>query len=222
MPLLNRGQLIGVLYLENNLTPRIFAPARITVLKLLAAQAAISLEITRLYRNLAEREAKIRRLVDANIIGIFIWDYDGRIVEANDTFLRMLGFDRDDLDSGRIRWQDLVPPEWRDRAAHTLQEIKTTGTALPFERDYFRKDGSRVPVLIGAASIEPNATQGVAFVLDLTERRRAESEARARRGWSSRTRIAWRRWGSLPPRSPTRSISRSPPQRSMRKRPCVG
>ncbi len=66
-----------MLYLENNLAPRVFAPARIAVLKLLASQAAISLENTRLYRDLAEREAKIRRLVDANIIGIFIWDLEG-------------------------------------------------------------------------------------------------------------------------------------------------
>jgi PAS domain S-box-containing protein len=178
MPLLNQGQLIGLLYLENNLTPRIFAPARIAVLKLLAAQAAISLENTRPYRDLAEREAKIRRLVDANIIGIVIFDFEGRIIEANDTFLRMLGFDRDDLVNGRMRWTDLIPPEWRDRSAQTLQEVKTTGTAQPFERDHFRKDGSRVPVLIGAASLETNGNQGVAFVLDLTERRRAESEAR--------------------------------------------
>ena len=69
--LINQAKLIGVLYLENNLAPRVFAPARIAVLKLLASQAAISLENTRLYRDLAEREAKIRRLVDANIIGIF-------------------------------------------------------------------------------------------------------------------------------------------------------
>jgi PAS domain S-box-containing protein len=178
MPLLNHGQLIGALYLENNLTPRIFVPARITVLKLLAAQAAISLENTRLYRDLAEREAKIRRLVDANIIGIVIFDFEGRIIEANDTFLRMLGFDRDDLVTGRVRWTELIPPEWRDRSVQTLQEVKTTGTAQLFERDYFRKDGSRVPVLIGAASLETNENQGVAFVLDLSERRRAESEAR--------------------------------------------
>ena len=74
LPLINQGKLIGVLYLENNLTPRAFAPARIAVLKLLASQAAISLENTRLYRDLEQREAKIRRLVDANIIGIFIWE----------------------------------------------------------------------------------------------------------------------------------------------------
>jgi PAS domain S-box-containing protein len=177
MPLHNQAQSIGVLYLENNLSPRIFAPTRITVLKLLAAQAAISLENTRLYQDLAEREAKIRRLLDANIIGIIIWDFDGRVLEANDTFLRMLGFDRHDLVAGRIRWSELTPPEWRDRAAQARQEVRTTGTAQPFEREYLRKDGGRVPVLIGAASLETNKDQGVAFVLDLTERRRAESEA---------------------------------------------
>jgi GAF domain-containing protein len=103
LPLINRGKLVGVLYLENNLTPRAFAPARIAVLKLLASQAAISLENTRLYRDLAEREAKIRRLVDANIIGILIWEIEGRIVEANDAFLRMVNYDRGDLAAGRLR-----------------------------------------------------------------------------------------------------------------------
>ena len=63
---------------------------------------------------LRESEAKIRRLVDANIIGIFIWDFEGRIIEANDAFLRMVGYDREDLASGRIRWTELTPPEWRD------------------------------------------------------------------------------------------------------------
>ena len=78
LPLINQAKLIGVLYLENNLTPHVFTPTRIAVLKLLASQAAISLENTRLYRDLEEREAKIRRLVDANIIGIFIWNLEGR------------------------------------------------------------------------------------------------------------------------------------------------
>src|ERR1700722_14265528 len=76
LPLLNQAKLIGVLYLENNLAPRVFAPARIAGLKLLASQAAGALENTRLYRDLAEREAKIRRLVEANIIGIFIFALD--------------------------------------------------------------------------------------------------------------------------------------------------
>ena len=79
LPLISQGKPNGVLYLENNLARGVFAPARTAVLKLLASQAAIALENTHLYRDLAEREAKFRRLVDANIIGIFIWDFDGRI-----------------------------------------------------------------------------------------------------------------------------------------------
>ena len=125
LPLLNQAKLIGVLYLENNLAPRVFAPARIAVLKLLASQAAVALENTRLYRDLEQREAKIRRLVEANIIGIFIFSLDGRIIEANDAFLKMISYDREDLILGRIRWTDLTPPEWRDRDARAVVEVKT-------------------------------------------------------------------------------------------------
>jgi GAF domain-containing protein len=120
LPLITQTKLIGVLYLENNLTTGVFAAARIAVLRLLASQAAIALENARLYRDLAEREAKIRRLVDANIIGIFISRRDGRIVEANDAFLKMVGYDREDLTIGRLRWTDLTPPEWLDTTAGAL------------------------------------------------------------------------------------------------------
>jgi PAS domain S-box-containing protein len=127
---------------------------------------------------LRESEAKIRRLVDANIIGIFIWDFEGRIIEANDALLRMLGYDREDLVSGRLRWTELTPPEWREGdERRRMPELKMTGSLQPFEKEYFRKDGSRVPVLIGAATFEEGGNQGAAFVLDLTERKRAEQAA---------------------------------------------
>jgi PAS domain S-box-containing protein len=176
LPLITQGTLIGILYLENNLTPHVFNAGRVTVLKVLASQAAISLENTRLYRDLAEREAKIRRLVDANIIGIFIWDYDGRILEANDAFLRMVGYDREDLVSGRIWWTDLTPPDWRERNDLRIETHKSSGRFPPFEKEYTRKDGTRVPVLIGEATFEEGGNQGVAYVLDLTERKRAQEE----------------------------------------------
>ena len=179
LPLLNQAKLIGLLYLENNLAARVFAPARIAVLKLLASQAAISLENTRLYRDLAEREAKIRRLVDANIIGMTIWDLEGRFLEANDAFLRMLGYDQEDLASGRLNGTNLTPAEWRDRDARTIAELKTIGIVQPFEKEYFRKDGSRVPVLMGGTLFDESGNQGVSFVLDLTERKRAEQDLRA-------------------------------------------
>ncbi|WP_207801800.1 trifunctional serine/threonine-protein kinase/ATP-binding protein/sensor histidine kinase [Phenylobacterium hankyongense] len=179
LPLLNQAKLVGVLYLENNLTSLVFAPARIPMLKLLASEAAISLENARLYRDLASREARIRRLVDANIIGIILWDLDGQVIEANDAFLRIVGYDREDLVSGRVRWTDLTPPEWSGRDLRQwMPELKTAGSLHPYEKEYLRKDGGRVPVLIGAASFEESGNQGVAFVLDLTELKRAEAEAR--------------------------------------------
>ena len=128
VPLITQAKLTGVLYLENNLSSHVFAPARIAVLKLLASQAAIALENARLYRDLEQREAKIRRLVDANIIGIFIWDLEGRIIDANETFLRMVGYDRGDLVAGRASWTDQTPPEWRDRDAGAVAEMKMTGS----------------------------------------------------------------------------------------------
>jgi PAS domain S-box-containing protein len=179
LPLINQGKLIGVLYLENNLTARAFAPAHIAVLKLLASQAAVALENTRLYRDGVEREARIRRLVDANIIGIFIWESEGQILEANDEFLRMVGHDRQDLVAGRLGWTGLTPPEWHKRHDEFwTPELLLSGTVQPYEKEYFRKDGSRLPVLVGAASFDRSGKQGVSFVLDLTERKRAEAEAR--------------------------------------------
>jgi PAS domain S-box-containing protein len=178
LPLINQGKLIAILYLENNLTPHVFTPDRVTVLKALASQAAISLENTGLYRDLADRERKIRRLVDANIIGIFIADLEGRVVEANDAFLHMLGYDREDLISGGMRWTELTPPEWRERDIQTLAELNSTGTVQPLEKEYFRKDGSRVPVLIGGALFKEGGNEAVAFVLDLSERKRAEEALR--------------------------------------------
>ncbi|MDA9491962.1 AAA family ATPase [Bradyrhizobium sp. CCBAU 11361] len=179
LPLINHGKLIGVLYLENTLTPHVFAPARIAVLKLLASQAAIALENATLYRDVREREAKIRRLVDANIIGIIIWELEGPILEANDAFLRIVGYDREDLASGRLLWTDLTPPEWLDRHERWwIPELKKMGSVQPFEKEYFRKDGSRVPVLIGMAAFDEQRDQGVSFVVDLTERKRSEEALR--------------------------------------------
>ena len=123
-------------------------------------------------------EARIRRLVDANIIGIFVGDLEGRIVEANDAFLRIIGYGREDSASNSLNWVELTPPEWRSRNMRTVAELTSSGTTRPFEKEYFRKDGSRVPVLIGAALVQEGGREGVVFVLDLTERKRAEEALR--------------------------------------------
>jgi PAS domain S-box-containing protein len=178
LPLLQQGQFIALLYLENNVAGGVFTPARMAVLNVLASQAAMSLEKTRLYRELQQREAKIRRLVDANIIGIMTYDLDGRITDANEAFLRIVGYDREDLVAGRLRWTDLTPPDWREQDERLLPRLKLLGRVEPFEKEYFHKDGRRVPVLLGAASFDDNTNAGLAYVLDLTERKRAEDGRR--------------------------------------------
>jgi PAS domain S-box-containing protein len=176
LPLVNQARLNGVLYLENNLTAHVFPSDRITVLKVLASQAAVSLENTRLYRDLENREAKIRRLVEANIVAIVIWNVDGAIVASNEAFLRMVQYDRDDVDSGRVRWRDLTPAEWRERDERALAEVRATGTVQPYEKEWFRKDGSRVPVLVAGALFEDSSREGVGFALDLSEQKQTEAE----------------------------------------------
>jgi PAS domain S-box-containing protein len=117
-------------------------------------------------------------MVESNIIGIFIWDFQGCIIEANEAFLQTVGRSRDDLASGRVRWTALTPTEWRDADERAMAELSATGNCKAFEKEYLRNDDSRVPVLVGAATLSGGRDEGVAFVLDLTERREAEKNLR--------------------------------------------
>lgn len=155
-----------------------------TFLKLLvlcrdAMQADLQILMT-LTSKLEAREARIQRLIDADIIGIFIWEIETQIiVEANDAFLRIVGYDREDLSARGLRWTNLTPPEWLERdLAQRLPELRRTGRLQPFEKEYLRKDGSRVPVLMGVVKLEDGANQAVAFMLDLTQLKLAETQAR--------------------------------------------
>jgi len=139
LPLLNQAKLVGVLLLESDLASGVFTPTRIRTLKLVASLAASALENSRLYRDLREREAKIRRLVDANIIGIYIVDIRGPILESNDAYLRMLGYKRADLVSGRLCWTDLTPPEWHDADKQRVERVRRIGRLPPFEKEFSAK-----------------------------------------------------------------------------------
>src|SRR6266851_8542686 len=122
-------------------------------------------------------EEKVRRLVDAGILGIFIANLEGEIVEANQAFLQMLQYDRQDLVSGRLRWEDMTPAELRERDQCAVTEALATGFFQPYEKQFFRKDGSRLPVLLGGALFQ-DSNEGVSFVLDLSEQKRAHEALR--------------------------------------------
>src|SRR5262249_19775531 len=94
-------------------------------------------------------EAKVRRLFEANIVGILMFDLEGAIIGANEAFLRMVQYSHEDLASGSLRWTDLTPTELRGDNERALADVKASGVFQPFETEYLRTDGYRVPVLIG-------------------------------------------------------------------------
>lgn len=123
-------------------------------------------------------EMKLRRLTESGIIGIAQTTVAGDMLDANDEFLRMIGYSRDDVAAGQLRWVDITPPEWLpvDRAAQAEASIHKM--CAPYEKEYIRKDGSRVPILIGFARLEGSDTESIAFILDLTKRKKAEDETK--------------------------------------------
>ncbi|MEP7099495.1 MAG: response regulator [Burkholderiales bacterium] len=194
LPLAKQAKLLGALYLENQRAPAKLTVARRDVLNVIASQAAISLENADLFKHLAaenrERQraeealrhslSRVQRLVESNIIGVYFWRTDGRIEDANDSFLGLLGYSREDLRAGRLRWEAITPPEYAAEDARSADEIFQTGRCEALEREYLHRDGHRVPVLIGAALLDGSQESGVAYVLDLTERKRADVERLAR------------------------------------------
>ncbi|MFN6469215.1 MAG: PAS domain S-box protein [Nostoc sp. SerVER01] len=147
---------------------------------------------------LQESEAKFRRIVESNIVGIYFGDFNGRVYEANDAFLETFGYTREDLAAGIIRWNSMTPPEYQTLDQQKIQELEVSGVCTPFEKEYVHKNGTRIPVLLGIARIESTKDNGYSacFVLDLTQRKRAElalreSEERYRYLCNAMPQLVW-------------------------------
>jgi formate hydrogenlyase transcriptional activator len=127
---------------------------------------------------LADREAKFRGIYESNIVPIAFWDRDGRITNANDAYLRLTGYSRTELDEGKLSWRNLTPPDYLRLDKQAIQEAKTKGLCAPYEQEYLRQDGKRVPVLIGGGMLPGMPDRGVVFAIDLSERKKVESALR--------------------------------------------
>ncbi len=108
------------------------------------------------------------------MFGLFYFNLDGSITDANDKLLEMIGYTREDLQAGRVNWEILTPPEYRLLDEHAIVELKATGVNTPYEKEYIRKDGSRIPIILGAATFNEAHDEGIAVVIDITERKKAE------------------------------------------------
>lgn len=122
---------------------------------------------------LRQSQERAQALMDSNIIGIFI-SHSEQVLEANDTYLRMTGYTREDLRAGKINWMQMTPPEYAAQAEQTLREIATQGYRTPYEKEYICKDGSRLPAVVGGAILHDDPHQFIGFVLDNSARKQLE------------------------------------------------
>lgn len=139
---------------------------------------------------LRDSEARARRIFHSDIVGVIYWDLEtGQILDANNKFLEMTGYSREDLRRGSLFWNAMTPAEWAAPNAQAVSELTAWGRSRPYEKEYLRKDGSRVPVIVGGALFEGSQREGVSFVLDISDRKRSEEE-RSRMLSAERQRMA--------------------------------
>lgn len=155
-------------YLVEPVAPELLLATVRSMLRLYAAERAVR-----------ERDASVRRLVESNVVGIAIATLEG-IKDANAEFLRMIGATEEDLAAGRVNWQNTTTPEYAAAEARAMEELRARGSCAPFEKEYIRPDGTRVPVLMGAAALRTEPLEWIGFTADLSAQKRIEKELKHR------------------------------------------
>lgn len=125
-----------------------------------------------------QTEQQLTQLAKSDVIGVLFGDIQGRIRDANNEFLRIIGRSRAELESGALSWRDLSPSKYREVENNALAEARERGACTPYEKEYIRPDGTQVPVLVGYILLEPDRELSVAFIADLSERKKAEEQLR--------------------------------------------
>ena len=174
-PLIARGRLVGTLGFGSRRRSR-FEPDDVVLIRAVSDQVAAVIDRRQREHALRASEARLRSIVDSNMIGIAFWD-GGRVTDANQALLDMLGYTREDLDAGLLRHGRLTPPEYAVADARATAEARARGSCAPYEKEFLRKDGSRLPGLVGGASFPEGG--GVFFILDLTGLRSIQEQLHA-------------------------------------------
>jgi PAS domain S-box-containing protein len=193
VPLMLGEQLLGVVHV-GTVQPRHFSARDVQLLQQVADRMAMAIDRALLFE--AEQQARrdaeaalararmsemrFQRLMDAGIVGIVVGDTT-RVIEANDAYLRIVGYTREDLEAGNLKGAVLSPPQEQELTKQMIQQALQTGESVLQEKEYIRKDGSRVPVLVGIVLLQRDPVRLVSIVLDLSDRKRLEWEREAAR-----------------------------------------
>ncbi len=146
--------------------------------RLLEAEQKFRRELQSTLVALKQSQDRSQRIFNSNLVGIIVAADSGEMIEVNEYFAKLVGYSREELMGGAVTWRELTAPEYRDLDVRGMEELTRYGICTPFEKEYLRRDGVRVPVLIGAARLEGRQYEHVAFVLDLTERKRQQEALR--------------------------------------------
>ena len=127
---------------------------------------------------------RLRQFVDANLVGVVVASPSGGVIDANDYYLRLIGYTREEFEQGQVDWRAITPPEWLPADEQAIEELRTRGICTPYEKEYIRRDGSRVSVFLSDAMLPGPEEQIAAFILDITERKRAEAATKREHDFS--------------------------------------
>jgi len=178
LPLTDAGKTFGVLAIYARQADA-FPPEEEQLLGELAADLAHGITGLRAAAARKLAEARLRRFYEAELFAVLYWKIDGGVIDVNDQFLKLTGYSRDDVRAGRVNWAEITPPEYQALEEDARRQILETGVHRPYEKEFICKDGSRVWGLVSAAAYEDDRTQGVSFILDVTERKRTEKALHA-------------------------------------------
>ncbi|MGL5833911.1 MAG: ATP-binding protein [Waterburya sp.] len=175
VPLIKNAQFVALLAVHQA-TPRQWTETEVRLVEETAEQTWAAVERARAEAELRQSEARFRRIFECKMMPMGIWTIAGDIVEANDALLNLIGYTRQELETGEINWQTLTPPQYWEVDYNALREIATQGFCSSYEKVYIHKDGKQIPILVGAAPFLDDSNSGVFFAINLSDRKQAEAE----------------------------------------------
>jgi len=174
VPIIIDKKVIGVIQFVSTESKKRFNQFDLYTAEELGRRAAMAIQNAQLFESSRQKEVQFQALYDSNIVGVIYSNAQGKIIDANDAFLQTVGYNREDLEAGKVRWDRITPPEYKKDTAKALSEVLKDGMASPWEKEYIKKDGSQVPVIVGSVLINKKTTEMLSFILDITERKKLE------------------------------------------------